>query len=404
MKSGAFRWLGIVAAAAVAAVLGYKSLAIHLAARATSSENVALAAPVVSHSAEAASWIAMLHLAQGQAGAAEDMARLSLRTSPINPRAISVLAAVSHAQGDKMAAAQLLSLATSAGWREPLVQYWILSAALEAGQPELAAERADALLRQGVSEDQVVAHLRQLLATPQGRSAVAARLADHPMWRSRLLRQLSDLSPPQLRAHSQLLLAMRSAGVEPRPEEIASLVRRLMDTGDFQRARDVWTALVEDGRRTLVHDGSFEALGDRTARETAAFEWTMTDPLGIRAAVELPPRPLAGRAVRVSAEGGAAGVFLEQSVVLLPGHYSLELATLEAEGAELRTLRPRLQCVGGPSISPRFLGAAGAGWSRLHFRFEVPAGCPAQRLGLGLSGEGAGRVGLWLDEVSISAL
>lgn len=207
---------------AVAAVLAVQAGAMHLATHAVRSGDVRLASLLAPHSADAASWLALVRLKDGDSVGAALAARMALSISPFEPRAISALALAEQGSGRSDRAARLMDLAASAGWRDPVAQAWILDAAMAAGEAEVAAQRADALLRQGLFIPQAQSRLRELTSGADGRRAVADRLAEEPHWRRAFLTSLSGLTDEQRGHHAELLAMMRSRGLRLKPEESAA--------------------------------------------------------------------------------------------------------------------------------------------------------------------------------------
>lgn len=400
--SGIARWVQRGVAAAAAAFLAYQALLLHSARGAVRSGHTPTAESIMPASSEAATFVARQRMAGGDIDGATDAALIAIRSAPLESGATAVLALATAYRGDSVGAARLLDFAIAGGWRDQFVQWWLLNSAIASGQSDVAAQRADALLRQGMLRNEVAPLLRHLISTPAGRAAVAERLADRPGWRTPFLTSLAGLKPEQLADHADLLLAMHKRDQSVSREEAAPIVQRLLDSQQFERARSVWANLDGRSRNGLVIDGGFERLGAISTTEAATpFEWKFNRPLGIAATVEMPPAALSEVALKLVVDAGVAGNFVEQTILLSSGGYSLELAASGPPGDVQSLLRPTLTCFEGPVLDVQPRGLMPGRWSRIIFDFQVPAACEVQRLGIGISGTGLSRTEMWIDNVSI---
>ena len=83
-------------------------------------------------------------------GSAAVAARQAIRLSPINASAIRTLGLLRLEEGDAYAGNRLMEAAAGLGWRDPLTQFWSIEAAERTSEPVKAAQRAEALFRQGI--------------------------------------------------------------------------------------------------------------------------------------------------------------------------------------------------------------------------------------------------------------
>ena len=83
-------------------------------------------------------------------GSAAVAAQQAIRLSPINASAIRTLGLLRLEEGDAYAGNRLMEAAAGLGWRDPLTQFWSIEAAERTSEPVKAAQRAEALFRQGI--------------------------------------------------------------------------------------------------------------------------------------------------------------------------------------------------------------------------------------------------------------
>lgn len=403
---GLARWLRIAAAAAGATALCWQIFSVNLTTHAILHNDERLARFSSAYSADAATWTATRQLLQGEGAAAEELAAAALRRSPLDPRAMSVLALAWEGGGRIEAAAELMMLAGESGWRSPLAQLWLLETAIAGNAHAVAAQRGDALLRQALFQEQVLQAVRRLVESAEGRDALAARLADAPPWRRSFLTGIEALSVEDLRNQQALLFALQEHGAAPDASEIGALVSRLAALEQYGTARWTWWSLSgEHAAESLLSDGGFERLDARRSGTAPAspFEWRTPSVLGATARADQPPIALAGPALHVRAEGSAAGTLLEQTLVLPSGRYRFSVAVLDGSDSERDALRWRMACVNGEEVEMRSGDAARQqGWMRFHATFSVPMGCDVQRLGLRALGRSLSAVDIWYDELVIA--
>ena len=127
--------------------------------------------------AEAHRSTAATALQAGDKPLATAAAARAVASDPIDPRSTALLGASQLAAGQNVKADRSFRIAAKFGWRDPLTQIYFMNAALNAGQPRLAALRIDAVLRQAPNFPVRDMLLAQFEATPQGRAALAERLA-----------------------------------------------------------------------------------------------------------------------------------------------------------------------------------------------------------------------------------
>ncbi len=101
---------------------------------------------------------------------------VALRPIPAPPLRALGNSAMERDQADL--ASKALTLAAERGWRDTFTQLTILASAIEAGEWDIAAQRADALARTARDQQLIEQGLAFLIAESEGRKAVAGRLND----------------------------------------------------------------------------------------------------------------------------------------------------------------------------------------------------------------------------------
>lgn len=138
---------------------------------------------------------------------AVERAKALVRNRPIPAENLTLLAQAQLLSGDVANGLAALELAGQRGWREPLAQQALAQAALMAGEPDTASLRVVALLATGSldpdAREQLVA---ELATTPEGRAALASRLAERGHWQ----RSFVALGPTYLSAETYADIILRA--------------------------------------------------------------------------------------------------------------------------------------------------------------------------------------------------
>jgi hypothetical protein len=275
------------------------------------------------------------------------------------------------------------------GWRDRATQlYWAL-AALQASDQRVAAERADALLRQDPAEAGATALLAAIGATPAGRRALAERLAERPPWFGGYWDRLEGLSAAQLEARAAVLREPELGAERPRCDQLRALSTALAASSPsgpgLARLRTLCAGLGGGG----LDDGGFERA---QLDAKAPYGWQFVGEGGLDLRLE-PVAGFAGRALRVSSALPVRRVFATQMIELAPGRYRL---SGRARGAGVAGLAARLGCEPG---SGDFVPLRGAGDARFAAGLEVPADCPRQWLELAIDPDAGATV---LDDLALA--
>jgi O-antigen ligase len=386
-----------VRAAATAAIffLAYEARFVQFANFAVQSGNVALAQSLAPRSAAASNWLATRYLAEARLKTASTYASNALRLSPDHFSAVAVLAVAESEAGHAFRAAELMDIAAGGGWRDPLTQVWLLDTALKAGETDVAAQRADALLRQQLLKQDASNAARRLLTSESGRRALTIRMVDKPAWRTPFLRGVSGLTDSQLADQSQLMSQMQEAAVTLSEKEWVPTVRELIRRNHFTEARRLWRQMRGlQSTDSQLFDGSFEEAAKRWPAADVPFEWAVS-PLS-QALVSIGHPTSARPALRITAGASIAGPVVQQLLTLAPGAHSAFADVIAGDPA---TLRFDLRCGAGQHIdaSPPMVGDRPG---ILAVRFVVPQNCEAQWLRVAVTPRGA-PVDLWLGNIRV---
>lgn len=265
--------------------------------------------------------------------------------------------------------------------------------------PELLAELDFVLRRSEPTKQYVYPELARMMGRPGDRPTLAAVLASNPRWRRDFLAAAARLpiAPNDVQAVIDEMRRQRP-GINVGPERNL-YVQALARSGDFRRARALWLEAMpapDRARHAFLFDGTF-----RETRSAPPFGWTYagTD---------------AGRAERSQASGqpyldisyfgGSDLVLAEQVLTLEPGRYRLRTRA-KSDGSEVTSgsVLWNLTCTaGGASLLRLPLAGLRESYRSLEAGFQVPGGCPAQRLRLvGAAGDVAATIQMQLAGVEV---
>lgn len=256
----------------------------------------------------------------------------------------------------------------AAEWRDPRslpAHYFLADRYLRRGD-----------IRRGLTQFAALARL-----TPNGIASVTPYVASYardparwPQMRA-LFRSEPDLQENALRAlaadahNADAILALAdSAHRTARSEWLSILLASLVRDGQFGRARSIWANVTQvSNPNALVFDPSFS-----NDKPPPPFNWDL-----VSSTVGLAERQSGGR-LHVIFYGQDDGALATQLLLLRPGRYRLGMQVSGA-GPEARSLQWSLTCAGAKAP---FAIAALDAFAARPLIFDVPAGCPAQRLSL----------------------
>ena len=335
----------------------------------------------------AAAWRsgATLDIAGGRSVAARDKATRAILADPMDAAASSGLGLAQLKLHEGVSAEAAFRVAGQLGWRDKTTQlYWMALSAASGAFP-LAAQRADALLRQDSRLREQPSLLAPLEATGEGRKALATRLAQRPAWSGDYWYKLHLLDPDQL-ANRALMLD------EPalRPPVLVCADARTMAVflvkSNLARSHAILQRYCPRRSGVLLTDGGFEAAH---LSNTSASGWQFTGEGGLD--IRFESGGSAGKTVVVASTLPMRQVFASQALELAPGRYRVSWR-MPGKAAGIAV---RLTC---QQNAGEFLKAAPTGRDRLAATTEIGADCPLQWLDLAVD-PGAGPV--TVDDVKV---
>lgn len=333
-----------------------------------------------------------LALAGGDLSAAQAAALHAVRRDPMNAAAASALGLTQLTSRDGAGAAAAFRVAAQLGWRDKSTQLYWMAVATNSGDFAIAAERADALLRQDAQLREQPLLLAALERSPGGRKALAARLALRPEWFGDYWNKLYLLKPEQLFARARVLdePTLQPAGMTC--FEVKTMVSALLANRRSEQGRMVLKRYCGAGNGALLADGGFERA--RIA-DTSPFGWQFTGAGGLDVRLEPGPGD-SGTAVVIDSALPLRQIFASQTLQLAPGGYRVSWRTPRSDGTGASRVVARLSC---QQNSGDFLAAAPSGGDRFAAFARVNPDCPLQWLDLAIDpGEGAVAV----DDVAVA--
>ena len=329
-------------------------------------------------------------IARGNLRAARDKSTRAVLTDPMNAASSSGLGLVRLKLREGVAAEAAFRVAGQLGWRDQTTQlYWMALSAASGAFP-LAAQRADALLRQDTSLREQPAILAGLEATAGGRKALAERLAMHPAWSGDYWNKLYLLAPAQLANRARVLdePALRPPVMACADVQTMAGVLANPDSARSRSIRDRYCPKRGDGS---VADGGFEAA---QLSNTSATGWQFTGEGGLDVRIDT-GAGFGSKAVAVISSLPLRQVFASQALELAPGHYLVGWRLPGGAGKVRNRIVVRLTCQqnGGDYVIP-----VPAGGDRQVAPLELAADCPRQWLDLAVD-PGMGPVAV--DDVTV---
>lgn len=374
--TGAVRgWVVITAAASIALVAGGDAGARFL----TRHDQPATATSLAPWSADA--WAARATAAQiaGRPVEARAAAARALALVPIDAPAVRAHGYADLALGATDRGAALLQAGAALGWRDTLLQLWLVQRALDAGSPGVASERIDALLRRGQFADAMMRQLRLVYLRPGGVDAIVARLGDRPQWRQGFFNAIAGDGARSMPTTLALLATLRAAGIPATPAETVLLRWRLADRGDIRGARAVWRA---SGGRTELADGDFEALPGSLPTGVIPYAWATTGLPGVRVIPADRGARESDHAIQIASDGLASGNAFGQLLALPTGRWrvSAMVRGTDVPAALTITCVSRATELGSIALDT----GAGEAWRSVGGIVAIGTDCPTQWLGVTL--------------------
>ncbi len=357
---------------------------------------------------------ALAALASGELGRSDDAAAIvfaqrSLELSPLRTPALSSFAlALDRSGHDPQRAERMMSVAGAQGWRDPVVQTWLVQRRLAEGDYADGFARADAVVRVSPQlEPDLFGQLATAVQTACGdRAALAARLATGPQWRGLFLASLAaDPRPGSGPAMFRLLAALKIGDHPATDDELALYPERLIAQGRVQDAHQAWRVLSAPLRGRAPASCSWRRGFLRSPIGPGPFDWVLTQGVGWTPSIGPAPdgRP---SALAIDYDGDSRPAPLGQRVVLPPGPYRLSGQILAQAPAGSQRMRWVILCEssGQETGDTGPIPAVPGRWTRFETTFTAPRdNCPAQWLVLTANSvDPASDVQVWFDDLAIS--
>jgi hypothetical protein len=310
----------------------------------------------------------------------------ALRREPLlaDPLALGGLDAANA--GDLARAERLMLGARDRDPRFPLARFWLFDHFVRTGKIAPALDEVGPAIR--LRPDAITALMTVLAAianTPDGRTALAKKLAMRPFWRTAFFQTAARSTAPET-----LLALLSGPGAPDRAAaevEQRAVLLALIEHGDGAAAYQAWRRLLPPSYRAQaqgIYDGNFAGWPG-----AQPFNWILQkDEIGtarIVAAGDLPQ----STALDVRYFGSSAGVLAEQYVFAAPGAYRLQLAARRrASGATGGRLSMEVRCANGEVVATLPLDGLDSQLGTRTMPVQVAPGCELLRVRLvGTPGE-----------------
>ena len=260
-------------------------------------------------------------LARGDKQQALASGERAVRNDPLGPQATALLGIARSFADDPEDAEDAFRVSAQRGWRDRLTQIYWYDAAMQANDIERAALRADALLRANPNLEGAAKLLAPLEATPEGRLALARRLAEAPAWSQVYFHAGQAPDATRLENRAQVALAAVKQDNVLKCDRMGRFARELLLNGMRRDAENLWRASCGTTgaapARGMLADGNFELLAKST--EQAPFGWRKfaSGDLAVDL-VEIAPN---AHAVRARSTASVTRLILSQAVDVPPGHW-----------------------------------------------------------------------------------
>ena len=333
--------------------------------------------------------------------AVADHAARSLRRQPLNPGGARLLAIAAASGGNIARAGALARYAEVMSRRDLPTQLWLIEAAVQRGDIATALVHYDRAMKTSAQGRAVLFPiLTQAASDPAIWRPLAGVLARRPQW----WRDFTEQLVPRSSSPDALYAIARRTGIErpgtADPALLQAIEKRLVDLGAYSVAADLWNRAhgLPPASPALLRNGGFEQPGGWDP-----FEWNLQDTPDLAAVRQPGVRPTGGSALFITAANGRGGDVAAQLVILSPGRYVMTATTGDVRGDPLAFPRFVVRCANGPRdlLNAPFPASpeAGRAWRA---GFTVPAGCPAQRVGIrGTSSLDPSDAVPWVDSVAI---
>lgn len=262
----------------------------------------------------------------------------ALRRSPLLSEPLALAGLDASARDQTEQARALMEEARRRDPRAVIPRSWLLDYYLARGLYGAGLDEAGRLMIiEPEAQPGIMAMLTALLALPQARPALVAKLRGNPWWRVRFFEQASaspSLVPPMA---SLLLAAPNTANPADRVRELQALLQGVAAEGRYRLAYDIWQAQLPPRFRkqtALIYDGNFQGWpGIRP------FNWRLhaIDDGSVKR-VDVPDMP-GQSALQISSNASQRELAAEQIVLVQSGAYRLSVVSRRLPDADADAAR-----------------------------------------------------------------
>ena len=312
-------------------------------------------------------------LRSGRTKEAERFAALAVQAQPMNSAALRVLAM--SREGQPQAAGSTWRIASSLGWRDAATQLWAFRQAMVDDEPEVAALRADALLRTSSPPPEFIKLIRQAAIDQDFAVSIASRLRSNAPWRSRFFGLLRESSQNEVAGVITVLQILSSNRDELVRSDGRSLISHLISSKSYEKAAQIDRLVAGDrsDETNFLDDGGFDRLVDEYSTNTTAFDWMIRKGRHASASVDATPPSY----LHIDTDGERADLAAERYAKLPAGSYAL---SYRARSDEPDAFRVRLICAGRSEPLAADLTPRTQEFRPRVVEFEVDAHCQLVRL------------------------
>jgi tetratricopeptide (TPR) repeat protein len=330
--------------------------------------------------------LAEQELLHGNLDSAREYAQRALRSSPLNARALTLLALIAERKGDQKDTDALMRIAAARTLRDQTTDEWLLNREASRRDYVHALAYADAMLRMSWPfPSELFPVLASFTVDPRAFEALTAFLATSPPWRPWFLSELSARLANKTRL-VQLYTALNKAENPLMEDELRPYLDRLIKDENFDLAYQTWHATLPPELRvdeTYPFNRNFEFPVD-----SLPFNWNLDKISGADIRVVSLADSGKKRALLVEFSGARVRFANVKQLMLLPaGDYRLSGRVKTAELRTSRGLWWRIFCAAGSAktLANTELVSGTMSWTDFTVKFQVPAtDCGAQWLQLEL--------------------
>lgn len=286
-------------------------------------------------------------LTRHDAAGAQAYGKRAVEASPMDRTAVGVTAYARYLADDADAADAAFRVSGQLGWRDVPTQLYWYQVGLQSNDYQLAAQRADAILRANPEYPGIQALLQPLEASPQGREALLARLVERPGWLGNYAFPAPDAKRDAMLARSAVLGALARRGIALGCKTVSAFAFQLADSGLRGAARGLWSDhCSRQASNAVPDDPQFQRLAPERA---SPFDWKSygAGSVGITTAMQ----PDGQYAAVVSNASAFVSPLVSQFVDLPAGRYRARLTVGDPARARGRIFAT-LSCGPTPVRSP----------------------------------------------------